>query len=66
MLLRSYYEVAKRIHSEIKESIYINQYFNELNIEAHYRSTGPEIWRQTNGQITHLIASSGTLRKILL
>lgn len=57
---RSYYEVAKRIHSEIKESIYINQYFNELNIEAHYRSTGPEIWRQTNGQITHLIASSGT------
>ena len=57
---RSYYEVAKRIHSEIKESIYINQYFNELNIEAHYRSTGPEIWRQTNGLITHLIASSGT------
>ena len=57
---RSYYEVAKRIHSEIKESIYINQYFNELNIKAHYRSTGPEIWRQTNGQITHLIASSGT------
>ena len=57
---RSYYEVAKRIHSEIKESIYINQYFNELNIEAHYRSTGPEIWKQTNGLITHLIASSGT------
>ena len=57
---RSYYEVAKRLHSEIKESIYINQYFNELNVEAHYRSTGPEIWEQTKGQITHLVASSGT------
>ncbi len=57
---RSYYEVAKRLHSEIKESIYINQYFNKLNSEAHYRSTGPEIWKQTEGKITHLIASSGT------
>ena len=57
---RSYYEVAKRLHGEIRDSIYINQYFNELNIEAHYRSTGPEIWKQTKGQITHLIASSGT------
>ncbi len=57
---RSYYEVAKRLHSEIKESIYINQYFNKLNLEAHYRSTGPEIWKQTEGKITHLIASSGT------
>lgn len=57
---RSYYEVAKRLHSEIKESIYINQYFNELNVEAHYRTTGPEIWEQTNGHITHLVASSGT------
>ncbi len=43
-----------------KNSIYINQYFNELNIDAHYRSTGPEIWNQTNGQITHLVACSGT------
>ncbi|MGD1980231.1 MAG: cysteine synthase family protein [Flavobacteriaceae bacterium] len=57
---RSYYEVAKRLHSEIKESIYINQYFNDLNVEAHYRTTGPEIWHQTNGEITHLVASSGT------
>ncbi|GAK77341.1 MAG: cysteine synthase family protein [Nonlabens ulvanivorans] len=57
---RSYYEVAKRLHEEIKNSIYINQYFNELNIEAHYRSTGPEIWEQTGGQITHLVACSGT------
>ena len=57
---RSYYEVAKRLHKETKGSIYINQYFNELNIEAHYKSTGPEIWEQTSGQITHLVACSGT------
>jgi cystathionine beta-synthase len=57
---RSYYEVAKRLHSEIANSVYINQYFNELNIEAHYESTGPEIWDQTNGTITHLVACSGT------
>lgn len=57
---RSYYEVAKRLHIENEGSVYINQYFNELNIEAHYHSTGPEIWKQTNGQITHLIACSGT------
>lgn len=57
---RSYYEVAKRLHQEIKGSVYINQYFNELNIDAHYHSTGPEIWNQTNGQITHLVACSGT------
>jgi|TARA_A200000159_G_scaffold40703_1_gene37337 cystathionine beta-synthase len=57
---RSYYEVAKRLHGEIKESVYINQYFNELNVDAHYRSTGPEIWKQTEGKITHLVASSGT------
>ena len=57
---RSYYEVAKQLHRETAGSIYINQYFNELNIEAHYKSTGPEIWEQTNGLITHLIACSGT------
>lgn len=57
---RSYYEVAKRLHNEIKGSVYINQYFNELNIDAHYSSTGPEIWDQTNGKITHLVACSGT------
>ena len=57
---RSYYEVAKRLHRETKDSIYINQYFNILNSEAHYKSTGPEIWKQTNGNITHLIACSGT------
>ncbi|AZQ58409.1 cysteine synthase family protein [Maribacter sp. MJ134] len=57
---RSYYEVAKRLHKETKGSIYINQYFNELNMDAHYKSTGPEIWEQTAGQITHLVACSGT------
>lgn len=57
---RSYYEVAKRLHQETKGSIYINQYFNELNTEAHYLSTGPEIWEQTGGKITHLVACSGT------
>ncbi|MCG2418964.1 pyridoxal-phosphate dependent enzyme [Aequorivita sp. F47161] len=57
---RSYYEVAKKLHSEIKGSVYINQYFNELNIDAHYHTTGPEIWEQTAGKITHLVACSGT------
>ncbi len=57
---RSYYQVAKRLHEETEGSIYINQYFNELNIEAHYKSTGPEIWEQTSGKITHLVACSGT------
>ncbi|WP_396187992.1 PLP-dependent cysteine synthase family protein [Flavobacterium sp.] len=57
---RSYYNVAKRLHEETKGSVYINQYFNDLNIDAHYKTTGPEIWEQTRGQITHLIACSGT------
>jgi cystathionine beta-synthase len=57
---RSYYNVAKRLHEETKGSVYINQYFNDLNIEAHYKSTGPEIWKQTSGKITHLVCCSGT------
>ena len=57
---RSYYEVAKRIHKETPNSIYINQYFNPLNTEAHYLSTGREIWEQTAGEITHMVACSGT------
>ena len=57
---RSYYEVAKRIQKETPNSIYINQYFNPLNTEAHYLSTGREIWEQTAGEITHLVACSGT------
>ncbi|EGV44759.1 cysteine synthase family protein [Bizionia argentinensis JUB59] len=57
---KSYYEVAKRLHEETPGSIYINQYFNDLNVDAHYHSTGPEIWNQTEGKITHLVACSGT------
>ena len=57
---RSYYEVAKRLHEETEGSVYINQYFNELNIDAHYHTTGPEIWNQSEGKITHLVACSGT------
>ncbi len=57
---RSYYEVAKRIHKETPDSVYINQYFNELNSDAHYHSTGPEIWEQTEGKVTHIVVASGT------
>ena len=57
---RSYYEVAKKIHEETPNSIYINQYFNHKNIDAHYLTTGPEIWEQTKGKITHLIGCCGT------
>ena len=39
---RSYYQVAKRLHEETKGSVYINQYFNAFNLQAHYRSTGPD------------------------
>lgn len=57
---RSYYEVAKRVAAQTPNSIYINQYFNELNVDAHYTSTGPEIWEQTQGKITHIFACCGT------
>jgi len=57
---RSYYQVAKRLHEETADSVYINQYFNELNSEAHYLSTGPEIWEQTGGKVTHVVVASGT------
>ena len=57
---RSYYQVAKRLHEETRGSVYINQYFNKLNTNAHYHTTGPEIWNQMGGQITHLVACSGT------
>lgn len=57
---RSYYEVAKKIAKETPNSVYINQYFNHLNLEAHYLSTGPEIWKQTEGKITHLVGCCGT------
>tara|TARA_B100000780_G_scaffold240487_1_gene182620 strand:+ start:451 stop:840 length:390 start_codon:yes stop_codon:yes gene_type:complete len=57
---RSYYQVDKRIHEETAKSVYINQYFNELNLLDHYQTTGSKIWKQTNGEITHLVASSVT------
>lgn len=56
----SYYETAKRIQRETPGSYFIGQYFNLDNIEAHYRSTGPEIWKQTEGKIDILIGGIGT------
>ncbi len=55
-----YVNVAKRIHKETPNSIFAYQYSNPANPEIHYRTTGPEIWRQTDGKITHLISSIGT------
>jgi cystathionine beta-synthase len=57
---RSYYSVAARIVRETPNSILANQYFNPANPEAHYRSTGPEIWSQTAGKIDVLVAGMGT------
>jgi len=56
---RSYYSVAKRLSEQIPNSVYLNQYDNPANTVAHYESTGPELWEQTDGRITHFIASSG-------
>ena len=57
---RSYYRVADRLTEEIDGAFQPNQYFNAANPEAHYRSTGPEIWRQTSGLITHFVVGVGT------
>lgn len=56
----SYYSVAKRLGKEIPNSMYMNQYDNLANRQAHYESTGPEIWEQTEGKITHLVCTAGT------
>src|ERR671935_2892876 len=56
----SYYRVADRLTEEIPGAFQPNQYKNQANPEAHYRATGPEIWRQTGGQITHFVAGVGT------
>tara|TARA_Y100000385_G_scaffold146454_1_gene152075 strand:+ start:4862 stop:5839 length:978 start_codon:yes stop_codon:yes gene_type:complete len=56
----SYYSVAKRLNEEIPNSFYPNQYDNLSNRLAHYESTGPEIWEQTDGKITHFIVGVGT------
>jgi cystathionine beta-synthase len=57
---RSNYSVAERLSNEIPFSYWVNQYKNVFNPMAHYLSTGPEIWDQTDGKITHLVASAGT------
>ncbi|HLT32358.1 MAG TPA: cysteine synthase family protein, partial [Aquaticitalea sp.] len=57
---RSYYSVSKRLGEEIENSWYVNQYDNLSNTKAHYESTGPEIWRQTEGKITHFVVGVGT------
>ena len=57
---RSYYSVARRLVAETPNAILANQYHNEMNPVSHYKTTGPEIWRQTNGQITHFVAGMGT------
>jgi cystathionine beta-synthase len=57
---RSYYSVAKRLPKEIPNSFHMNQYDNLANRQAHYENTGPEIWEQTEGKITHLVVATGT------
>lgn len=57
---RSYYSVAKRLGKEIPNAWYVNQYDNLSNSQAHYEQTGPEIWKQTEGKITHLVVGAGT------
>ena len=57
---KSYYSVARRLSEEIPNSVYLNQYDNPANTQAHYETTGPEIWVQTEGKVTHLIAGAGT------
>ena len=57
---RSYYSVAKKLSREIPNAYYPNQYENAMNPEAHYRTTGPEIWNDTEGKITHFVCGMGT------
>ena len=57
---QSYYEVAKRIHSETPHSYFVGQYQSLKNPEAHYKTTGPEIWEQTEGMIDYLVGGVGT------
>ena len=57
---RSYYSIAKKIHAETPNSVYPNQYDNQANPNVHYRSTGPEIWRDTEGKVTHYFVATGT------
>lgn len=57
---RSYYSVSARLAREIPNSFYVNQYDNLANRDAHYEQTGPEIWEQTGGKVTHLVVATGT------
>ena len=57
---RSYYSVSKRLSEETPNAWYVNQYDNPSNTQAHYESTGPEIWKQTDGKITHFVVGVGT------
>lgn len=57
---KSYYSVAKRLATEVPNSYHFNQYDNLANRQAHYETTGPEIWNQTDGKITHLVCTAGT------
>ncbi len=57
---RSYYSTARRLAEEIPNSVYLNQYDNPSNVAAHVATTGPELWEQTEGRITHFIAGAGT------
>jgi len=57
---RSYYSIAERLSNDIPNSFWANQYDNLSNRTAHYESTGPEIWKQTEGKVTHVIAGVGT------
>ncbi len=57
---QSYYSQAERLAREIPNSFYVNQYYNHTNVDAHYHSTGPELWNQTGGLITHYLATVGT------
>ncbi len=57
---RSYYSIARKLNKEIPNSFYPNQYDNLSNTAAHYETTGPEIWKQTGGKITHYVATVGT------
>ena len=57
---RSYYSIARRLAKEIPNSFHCNQYDNLANRQAHYETTGPEIWEQTDGKVTHLVVATGT------
>lgn len=57
---KSYYSVAEKLSKEIPNSVWLNQYDNLANRQAHYESTGPEIWKQTDGKITHFVVGVGT------